>query len=374
MRKRVLILNWRSPYDSQAGGAEKVTLRYAEALINNNYNVVWLAGAPKKRKEVKNIPSELKIIEVGNPLTVYILAPIIYWLQFKGNFDLVIDQIHGLPFLTPLWAFKSKRLAFIHEVALEIWNEMFPFPLNVVGRLFEKIYFRLYKKTSFLTVSPSTAKDLIRFGISNSNLNVIPNGLDVKPLNSPSPKFRHLTLIFVGRLVKMKGVEEAIRTVSFLKFSYPNIKLYIVGEGSQKYVDELLKIVDELGLTQNITFLGFISEEEKIKLYRKSHFLIHTSVREGFGLVILEANSQGTPAIVYNSPGLRDVVKKGINGYQVPRGNSRKMASVIKRLFESKVEYQHLSRSSIRYASEFKWITSQKQFVKLVRKLIKVSN
>lgn len=373
MSTRILILNWRSPRDARAGGAEQVTLKYAETLLARGDKVIWLSSFPSETNQQFKLPPKLRLVEIGNHLTVYLLAPFLYWFKFGGNIDLVVDQIHGLPFLTPLWALKSKKLAFIHEVAQEIWDEMFPLPLNLLGRWFEKFYFWFYKSTPFLTVSSSTAADLIKFGIQKSNITVIPNGLSLKPLNTSKTKQKSLTLIFVARLVKMKGIEDTIQLTYLLAKKYQDVKLYIIGQGTRKYANRLYQLVRNLNLSQNVVFLGFVSEEQKIHLYQKAHFLIHTSVREGFGLVVLEANSQGTPAIVYNSPGLRDIVKEGVNGFQVPRGDFKQMAKVVIQTFQDKHLYQQLCQSSIEYASQFKWSDSQRKFRKLIDALLKRS-
>ena len=149
MLKKVLILNWRCPKNPLSGGAEKVTLEHAKSWVKHGMDVTWLSGNfPSSNRE--EIIDGVKIVRYGNPYTIYILAPFVYWFRFKGNFDIVIDEIHGLPYLSPIWAWKSKKLAYIHEVAQEIWDETFSFPINYFGKYYEKIYFWFYKKIHFL--------------------------------------------------------------------------------------------------------------------------------------------------------------------------------------------------------------------------------
>lgn len=350
-----MILNWRCPKNPESGGAEKVTLIHARAWVKNGYEVYWLSGKFLGSSKEETIDG-IKIYRYGSPLIIYLLAPFIYWFKFGGNFDLIIDQIHGFPFLAPLWAFKSKKLAFIHEVAQEIWDQMLPSPFNTLGKLYEEYYFRLfYKRTNFLTVSRSTSKDLKWFGIPRKNIKVIPNGVDLVQVKKIPKKEKNLTLIYVSRLVQMKGIEDAIKVFSEVHKANNLSQFLIVGAGKLSYENHLKQLTASFGVEKATTFFGYVPETKKIELLQKAHLLIHTSVREGFGLVVVEANSQGTPAIVYNSPGLRDLVKNGINGFQVEKGNILAMAEKIIHLSNDPKKYSNLIKSSINESKKYNW-------------------
>lgn len=354
-QKRILILNWRCPKNPEKGGAEIVTLIHAKNWVKNGYEVSWLSGKFSGSAK-EEIIDGIKIYRYGSPLTIYLLAPFIYWFKFGGNFDLIIDQIHGFPFLIPLWAFKSKKLAFIHEVAQEIWDQMLPSPFNTLGKLYEEYYFRLfYKRTNFLTVSKSTSNDLKWFGIPEKNIKIISNGVDLAQVKEIPKKENKLTLIYVSRLVKMKGIEDAIKVFSEVYKKNSLSRFFIVGAGKPSYENCLKQLTAFLGVEKATTFFGYVPETKKIELLQKAHLLIHTSIREGFGLVVVEANSQGTPAIVYNSPGLRDLVKNGINGYQVEKGNILAMAEKIIYLFNDRKRYTNLVKSSINESKKYDW-------------------
>ncbi len=366
---KIIILNWRCPRNPLSGGAEKVTLEHAKAWVKKGQDVTWICGNYPHGKKFE-ILDGIKIYRFGSPTTIYILAPFIYWLKFKADFDLVIDEIHGLPFLIPIWAYKSKKLAYIHEVAQEIWDEMFFFPINFVGKLYEKIYFLFYKKTSFLTGSPSTKKDLIKYGIPEKNITIIPHGLFLKSLNNIPKKRKKLTLIFISRLVKMKGIEEALKIFSLVNRKVKKARFFVVGDGEKNYINYLKQLTRKLKIEDDVRFFGYINDQKKTILLQSSHLLIHTSVREGFGLVVTEANSQGTPAIVYDSPGLRDVVINNINGLQIPKGDVKKMAYKIIEVFKDKKKYNYLVKKSIEYSKRFDWQKITEQSFNLIRSLM----
>lgn len=361
--KKVLILNWRCPKNPLSGGAEKVTLEHAKAWVKEGMSVSWLAGGFKDSPQTEIIDG-VEIHRFGTPISVYLLAPFLYWFKWSGSFDLVFDEIHGVPFLSPLWVWKSKRIAYIHEVAQEIWDEMLPFPINILGKLYEKIYFIFYKKTPFLTGSNSTKHDLIRFGIPEENITVIPHGLFLKSIEEPAQKEKVLTLLYVSRLVKMKGIEDALHIFAEVIKKVPSAQFWIVGSGEEGYVNKLHKLAEQLNVSKSVTFFGYVGEDKKIELYQKAHFLLHTSVREGFGLVVIEANSQGTPALVYDSPGLRDIIKNNRNGYIFKSGDNSSVAGKCIAMYNSP-QYLTLAQSAIIESKEYNWsnITHQSSII-----------
>lgn len=365
---KILILNWRDPKNPKAGGAERVTEEYAKAWIEQGWEVSWLAGGFKDAKH-EEIISKIKIIRYGNPISIYLFAPFIFLFKFYGKVNVIVDEIHGVTFLSPLWGFGTKKIAFIHEVAKEIWDEMYPFPLNIVGRFIERMSLFIYKGVPFITVSESTKRDLMSYGIVGKNIYKFSNGLNLKPLRVVPKKDKHLSLLYVSRLVKMKGIENAIKMFSLVNKKNPESNLFILGDGKPEYVSQLKRLTEKLHLEKKISFLGYVTEEEKIRYYQKSHFLIHTSIKEGFGLVILEANSQGTPAMVYNSAGLRDVVQDNRNGWIIEKNNNQKMAEKIISIFNDGPRYKVLAQSSITYARSFVWEKVTKRSIDLLMHL-----
>src|SRR5690348_4505118 len=108
----ILILNWRDPKNPRAGGAELVTLQHAKAWAKKGHGVYWFSSNFKNAK-IKEKYEGINIIRFGSDLSVFIFAPLYYFFS-KINFDLVIDEVHGIPFFTPFYVRKPK-IIFIHE-------------------------------------------------------------------------------------------------------------------------------------------------------------------------------------------------------------------------------------------------------------------
>ena len=369
---KILLLNWRSIKDPLAGGAELATIEFAKRWVSkHNAEVTWISP-PYSEKIKKEEIEGIKFIYIGsrlqrdNILKMLILFPMFYtniileyFYNFKGKVDVVIDQSHGFPFLTPLYV-KEKKILFIHEYADIIWDKMFNFPINKIGKFLEKFILKFYKKTLVVTVSNFTKDDLInKLSFEPKKITVINNGISLKQIKTPVEKFSNFTLLFLNRVVKMKGAERAISILhKLLKYS-PNTKLIISGRGEKDYVDQLKKICIDLNISNSIDFKGFVSEGEKINLLRKSHILINTSYKEGWGLVNLEANSQGTPVVAFNVEGCRESVKDGVSGYIAE--NEDDFVDKILKLKETNLE-----QSSIEYSKQFNYDDKSEDFWKII--------
>jgi len=351
MRKKVLVLNWRCPKNPKSGGAERVTLKHASYWVKNGFEVTWLAGSFSPKSPREEIIEGVKIVRYGNPYTVYLLAPFLYWFKWQGKFDVVVDEIHGIPFFSPIWAWRSKKIAYIHEVAGEIWDEMFKPPFNWIGRFMEKVYPFFYKKTKFWTVSNSTRDNLIKHNVLKKNIIVIPNGIEIK--KTKTKKKKTLTLISVNRIVPMKKVDKVIELFAEVKKQVKDAKLWIVGNGEKDYLRKLKQQAKNLKVEENIRWWGYVEEEKKRELLAKAHFLVNMSIKEGFGLVVLEANVQGTPAVGMKVAGLKDVIKDGINGILIK--NEKDGGEKIVNLYKNNKKYQLLVKSSTKYVDRYDW-------------------
>jgi len=306
----ILILNWRDPKNPKSGGAEKLNMHILKPLIDRGDSVIWYAmsvkGFPKKEKY-----EGITIIRFGNPLTHLIFWPILYWTGRLGKPDFIIDSIHGTGYLSSVFAPGKRKIILICEVAQNIWDEMYTFPINILGKLWEKIMFNFYKGNNFWTISDSTKKDLVSFGVQGKNIEVLPMGFDGINLSPFPAKYKNPTALFVGRLAEMKGVKDAIQAIAQVnKKLDKKWRLHIIGRGDANYEKELNQLVSDLSLSEYVKFMGYVNEKEKFEEMAKAWVLLVPSSREGWGMIVPEANSVGTPAIGYDAPGLRDVIRK----------------------------------------------------------------
>ena len=266
------------------------------------------------------------------------------------NYDLVIDEVHGLPFFTPLYA-RSKAVLLVCEVAGSIWDKMYPFPVNRVGKLIERgLYLFVYRTTPIWAISRHTKADVLAIN-PKASVSILPLGTDTVPVPT-LPKFRFPSAVFLARLVKMKGVETAITSVPKIVQSLPSFQLNLIGGGSQDYLNYLHQVVQDLGVAGHVNFLGPLSDQEKIKVLAQCHFLIHPSYKEGFGLTVLEAGLVGTPTIGRSGSSLDELIVHDSTGFLF--SSDQQLPDLFTRGFAA-ANYHRLASRAKAHARKFYW-------------------
>jgi glycosyltransferase involved in cell wall biosynthesis len=272
---------------------------------------------------------------------------------------MVVDEVNAIPFFTPLWAKKVPVVIFIHQLIREIWWYEARFPLSVIGFLTEPLYLRCYRNVPVLTGSESTREDLRRLGFRGS-ITMIPYGREsITDLLVTKPEEPHF--LYVGRLVPSKRVEDVINAFAIFCESGEPAELCLLGSGAVPYVEELRNLVDRLGLAKLVRFVGHVSIETKHQEMAAAHMLLMTSAREGWGLVVTEANAFGTPAVAYDVPGLRDSIHHHETGLLVPP-SPRLLAEAMSRLWQDRALYKQLSDGAVAWSDAFSFDQTTRAF------------
>lgn len=360
---RILVMNWRDIRNPAHGGAEVFTHEHMKRWAKAGHECYLITSAFPGCKYIEKIDG-CTIYRSGNKFTVYWNAYKLYKKYFKGKIDLVIDEINTIPFFTPFYV-KEKKMSLIHQLCREIWFYETVFPFSLVGYLAEPLYLQLYKKYPSMVVSPSTKKDVEKYGFRD--ISIIPEGIDFKPL-SKIPKKEKNTMIYVGRLKKSKRVHHIIKALKLVKVKIPDIKLWIVGNGDPHYKEYLYKILEKYQLSNNVRFFGYINFDERNNLMSKAETIVVTSVKEGWGLIVLEANSMGTPAIVYNVDGVKDAVKNKETGLIVADSNPKYLAEIAIEFLHNTNLKSKLSQNALEYSRKFSWDKSAKESLKVLTK------
>lgn len=370
---KILILNWRDIKNPNSGGAEILTHEMAKRWVALGHEVIQFSSFFQTAKKDETVDG-VKIIRRGHAdarfvfWSVHFLAFIYYIKYFRNHFDLVIDEIHGLPFFTPLYV-KEKKIALICEVAGGIWDMVFAFPVNKLGRIIENNYFRYYRKVLFLTISNSTKNDIEKKGIHRNRITVLPMGITFPKNIKNYPKEKSPTVIFVGRLSPTKGVDDAMRAIAELKKRHINCKIWIVGRGEKEFESYIRELAQDLDIRDRITFFGFVSEKEKFELMSKAHILVAPSKKEGWGLIVREAALVGTPAVVYNVNGLKDIVRNNVTGI-ISDINPKSLAENIKKLLEDNILYNRIKTRAQIEAKKSSWDITAKFALKVIENYI----
>ena len=346
---RFLMLNWRDPRNPLAGGAERVTLAYLQALVARGHEAYWFANDfPGAARE--EVIAGVKIIRGGGKGSSIFKA--IRWYRRQPRFDLVIDQHHGIPWFAPWWC-GTNCVAYIHEVLGPIWRSFYPWPASAIGQWQERWTHWIFRRTPFWTPSDSTRKTLQAHGVRD--IHVFPNGTDATPLTAlePKPLTAPIRLAAVSRLAPNKRVDHIIRVVKILLARGRDVRLTIVGTGETEKL--LHALAASLGVADKIDFTGRLDESKKNDRLQRAHFLVHTSVREGWGLNVIEANALGTPAIVYPVGGLVDSTVDNETGLVTPTETPEAVADAVETMLRTPEKYDSLRANAWQRSRQLTW-------------------
>jgi glycosyltransferase involved in cell wall biosynthesis len=360
---KVLAFNWRDRTHPQAGGAEKNIHEFGKRLVDAGHDFTLCCGMYKGAEKEEMIDG-FRVVRRGGNFSVYLTAPITYMLE-KRSFrpDVIIDDINGIPFFTPLYT-RGPRIGLFHHRVGEIFKKELPFPLHHLGLFLEdRLFPRFYRKYEMVTVSPSSMSELVNLGFSNEKIHIVHNGVETKKY-TPSFEDRDEkpTLCYVGRLKRYKRVEILLRAVKRLSEDFPDIRLRVAGKGDD--AERLEEMAKELGMEDHVEFLGFITSEEKLDLLRRSWVFAMPSEKEGWGITGLEANACGTPVVAFDVPGLRDSVKHGISGLLAKDDDG--FHNAIGSILSDDELRRTLSHSAREWSLNYDWDVSAVKMIKLL--------
>jgi glycosyltransferase involved in cell wall biosynthesis len=363
----ILWLSWKDIENPESGGAELYSMQHAEFLTKQGHTVRWISNGFENSKKEANI-NGVTIERIGSKTLLFtglfhLIIAVNYFFKWRNEFDIIIDESHFIPFATPLYS-KVPVILLIHEVAGDIWKKTFGFPISVIGQyILEPLSLNLYKDRQIVTVSPSTKTELVKLGFTENKIEVIYN--TILPISvKQEQKETRPTIIFLSSLRPMKGFDRVLEAYKIAKQKIPTLRLWVVGNDSTPYAEQIKQTMTTDQLTDSIVFFGKVSEEKKFELLQKAHILVHGSYKEGWGRVIIEANSVGTPSVVFTSPGLNDSVQHGKTGYIAKDENE--FVSYLTTLLNDSTKLNQFSNVAIEYSKQFTGEQMKQKFLDLL--------
>nr|WP_227467797.1 glycosyltransferase family 4 protein [Nocardioides lijunqiniae] len=254
----------------------------------------------------------LRYVRRGGHLTVYLWAA---WYLLSGRFgriDRVLEVQNGMPFLARLFT-RARVTVLVHHVHREQWSILNPLLARVGWFMESQAAVRVNRGVSYVAVSEVTRSELVDLGVRASDITIAWNGLPPVPEHDPRPESPTPELVMLVRLVPHKRVEHAMETVAALRERFPDLHLTVMGSGW--WEPQLLQHRADLGLEDHVTFLGHVSDRTKFEVLSGSWVHLLPSVKEGWGLSIVEAASVGVPSIAYaDAGGVCESILDGVTG------------------------------------------------------------
>lgn len=364
----IVWFSWKDISHPQAGGAEVVSDAIRQRLVRDGHNVRLITAAYGGSAD-REVSSGVEVFRSGNRYTVYTKAKRVY-RQFCENWeDLVVDEMNTIPFIAARYTKQdSYKLLLAYQLARKVWFYQMQFPLSWIGYILEPLYLRFTARyyPNCATESESSRRDMKRYGFRNIKLFRI--GMKLQPLRSLPNKSNRTTLISLGSVRPMKRTLDIVQAFEVARDNNPKLSLQIAGDMSSAYARKLQSYVDSSRHGNAITILGRISEEERLRRLRQAGIILVSSIKEGWGLITTEANSQGTPAIVYDVDGLRDSVRNGETGV-VTESTPTAMAHAVLELLSHHQTYADIRSVAWKWSKQFTFDNSYQDFLTIITSL-----
>lgn len=194
---------------------------------------------------------------------------------------------------------------------------------------------QICRLAAVVTVQSPAVKELTTRALrldGKTRIAVLPNTVDVAQFSvdgSPPPKNRNI--LFVGNLIKRKGVDILMQSAATLLVLFPDLRLTIVGNGPER--SQLQKLAKDLNISAAVYFANEIDDKTLALTYHTSAAVVLPSYSEVFGVVVLEALAANRPIVATATVGASSIITDGVSGRLVPVGDSKKMACAISDLF-----------------------------------------
>lgn len=224
---------------------------------------------------------------------------------------------------------------------------------------------------SVIAVSIQCKEKLIKMGVPEEKITVIPNGVNIKLFDSIRVKKIPRQILYVGRLVNYKHVNWLIMAFKHVVGEVQDAKLKIVGDGPERL--KLERLVKKLKLVDKVVFTGLTpTYEDVVKYYKESEVFVLPSTFEGEGIVLKEAMAAYLPVIGIRvkGSGVLNLIKDGKNGYLVNPGRPDFIAEKIIQLLQDRQKRERMGKWGRKFVEKFDWDGIAEKTLQLYKKVI----
>ena len=245
--------------------------------------------------------------------------------------------------------------------------------LTLNGGLLRKVKRFTLKHADKVVVNSSATLAACQDLYPHRDYALIPMGVDMDRF-APAPKskrlikkhkLRGLTILFVGRLTKEKGLDKLVDAIGLLK-NEKNYTLLVVGEGPEKATIQQQAV--RLGLKSRVVFAGWVPQDKLTEYYTTADIMVGPSLHEALGLVFIEAAACGLPVLATNTGGVKDVVKHDVTGLLIDQPEPELIAQELRPILTKPAALKRLSKNSRAHVvKNYSWQHVGELYAKLLR-------
>ena len=307
-------------------------------------------------------------------LTYFVRIVRSIFIHPKDYPDIIISASHFLYDVLPAVVLrrrhKSKLVIYSHGILRHYRSYNQGLRSNLM-LLTERISLFLCRRSAdaIFAINSETKGFLVLRGFDPNKITIIRNGLDHEFIATIKGNIEEYEASFCGRLVKRKGVYDLLDIWEEVLKHLPLSRLIIIGQGQE--FDGLKEAIRKKGLHKYIVLPGYVSEAEKISLFKSSKIFIFPSIEEAWGIAITEAMACRLPVVCYDLPAY-NFVEKGIVKLDI--GNKELMARSIVELLSNDIRRAELSKEALQESKKFDWNSISEQELTRVSMLLNKTN
>ena len=370
----ILMLTWEYP-PRIVGGIARVVHDLSHRLIKDGHDVTVVTYREGDLPDYEN-DKGVKVYRVDNymitpnnftdwimQLNFNLISKATELINKEGKFDVIhahdwlvtyaaktLKQSYNIPLVSTIHATEAGRNSGIHD--------------DVQRYINETEWLLTYESTEVIVNSNYMKCELQRlFGLPFDKINVIPNGVNLNLYSGIDRDYdfrrqyamdNEKIILYMGRLVYEKGVQNLISAMPKILSNYNDAKLVIAGKGGM--LDELKAQVHNMGIDNKVYFTGYLDSKSVQKMYKCADVAVFPSTYEPFGIVALESMLSGTPTVVSDIGGLNEIVEHGVDGMKSYAGNANSIAdSVLTLLFDAGLCSNIAKNAKAKVKTQFNW-------------------
>lgn len=327
------------------GGTERIVFGLAKFLVERGVKAHILTPNWDNSKELEDVDGvkihRFKTPLMKNPfLKIYGYVKTTMKLQKENNFD-IYHSFYFVPvFLSSLimkWTVGKKTVLSLFERE--------PLEAHFNNPIKKGVILWALKKADYITTLSYELNDYLKTNYSfKKNITTIPGAVEDRFHPMRMKKEKRKTILFVGRMCKQKGIYVLIRAFSIIRKRL-DCQLVLIGPPWEE--KKIRKMIKNLGLSNHVKLIGFVSDDELVKWYNRCDvFVLPPLYKGGFGVAIVEAMACGKPAVGSDDIGVPDAIGDG--GVVTKAGDEKSLAEGILKLLTDKKFYNKCKRNAIR--------------------------
>jgi glycosyltransferase involved in cell wall biosynthesis len=365
MVSRITFIAWKDIRHPAAGGAELWHHEVSRRWVAQGHRVLHLVpgfpGAP-----AGETVDGVDIVRVGRGILAFPRLAGVYRRRFLAGTDVLIDVFNCVGSLACLRPGPRTRTLLVHHVQGRMWGvqTVFPgvprpamLPIAAAGAVVEAVHLARLARADdvpVLAASASTREALRRRGFPARRIHVFREAVAIPPLAGiaqSAPKADRFTVLMIGPR-RSKRPRLTLDAFARLQARHPDTALQVAGWGTEDA--RIARRAARLGL-RHVEILGRVDEARKRDLLQRAHVLCTTPLKEGWGLVVTEANAMGTPVVAADVPGLRDAMASGVGRLcrATPDALAEGLGAIRDLWAEDRAAYDALRRRAIESARPF---------------------